>query len=268
MEFKRNGDDDKGRAKHHYNKRTAQWWAQAQLRVAARCRQRSRPPRRRSVRTVRARKVRQELRARTREGLEPQVNVALFFRAAHVCFHGADVQPVMLGATCYIASAKDGAPCNRLGRVRKKKLGGPATFTSLQKKMTVTTSLEITSNQPTSWKGSNSCSEKGFTSHPVLIGLVTALADGAVEEMTRWSDDPPLDTEHATVLRESRFPTAIRLWACRGWKKITSINSLTNGNKLAGRRTVPVFGAECGFQVVPGPAQKPQRFARRGARNM
>ena len=28
-----------------------------------------------------------------------------------------DVRPVMLGATCYIASANDGAPCWRPGRV-------------------------------------------------------------------------------------------------------------------------------------------------------
>ena len=86
--------------------------------------------------------------------------------------------------------------------------------------------------------------------------------------MTRWSDDPPLGAEHAVVLRESRFPGAIHLWPCRGWSRITSINSLTNGNKLAGRRTVPVFGAACEFQVVPGTAQELQRFARRGARNM
>ena len=40
-----------------------------------------------------------------------------FFAQAHICFHGIDVRPVMLGATCYIASASDGAPCKRLGRV-------------------------------------------------------------------------------------------------------------------------------------------------------
>ena len=43
-----------------------------------------------------------------------------FFAQAHICFRGIDERPVMLGATCYIASANDGAPCNRLGRVRKK----------------------------------------------------------------------------------------------------------------------------------------------------
>ena len=50
---------------------------------------------------------------------------------------------MMLGATC----ANDGAACNRLGRVCKYKLGNPATFSSLPKNLTVTTSLEITSNQ-------------------------------------------------------------------------------------------------------------------------
>ena len=99
-------------------------------------------PRKRSVRSVGARKVRQELRARKREGLEPQVDVALaadrlaswrfmmfasvviflalpFFGANTICFHGIDVRPVIFGATCCIASANDGAPCKRLGRVCK-----------------------------------------------------------------------------------------------------------------------------------------------------
>ena len=74
-----------------------------------------------------------------------------------------------------------------------------------------------------------------------------------VEEMTRWSNDPPLSAEHAIVQLDSRFPKAINLWASQGWSRITSRNSLTHGNKLAGRRTVPVFGAACDFQVVPGP---------------
>ena len=60
----------------------------------------------------------------------------------------------------------------------------------------------------------------------------------------------------------------IHLWAYRGWSRITSISSLTNENKLAGRRTVPVFDAACEFQVVPGPAQELQESARRGARTM
>ena len=142
----------------------AQWWTQAKLRVAGRCRQRFRPcrspacnwPRKRSVRSVRARKGRQELRARTREGFEPQVDVALaadrlasgrimmfasvviflalpFFCASTLCFHGIDVRPVIFGATCYIASANDTEPCKRLGRVCKYKLGGPATFKPLPK---------------------------------------------------------------------------------------------------------------------------------------
>ena len=42
-----------------------------------------------------------------------------FFGASTLCFHGIDVRPVMPGATCYIASANDGAPCKRLGRVCK-----------------------------------------------------------------------------------------------------------------------------------------------------
>ena len=71
--------------------------------------------------------------------------------------------------------------------------------------------------------------------------------------MTRWSNDPPLSAEHAIVQLDSRFPKAINLWASQGWSRITSRNSLTHGNKLASRRTVPVFGAACDFQVVPGP---------------
>ena len=58
---------------------------QARLRVVGRCRERFRPcrslasnwPRGRSVRNVLACKVREGLRAQTREGLEPQVDVAL-----------------------------------------------------------------------------------------------------------------------------------------------------------------------------------------------
>ena len=50
-----------------------------------------------SVRNSRGRKVRQELCARTREGLQPQVDVAL--------------------ALCRPSGVKDGAPCKRLGRV-------------------------------------------------------------------------------------------------------------------------------------------------------
>ena len=85
----------------------------------------------------------QYVRDCAREGLEPQVDVALaadhlasgrimmfasvviflalpfFLGAGTLCFHGIDVRPVMPGATCYIASANDGAPCKRLGRVCK-----------------------------------------------------------------------------------------------------------------------------------------------------
>ena len=42
-----------------------------------------------------------------------------FFDASTLCFHGIDVRPVMPSATCYTASANDGAPCKRLGRVCK-----------------------------------------------------------------------------------------------------------------------------------------------------
>ena len=58
------------------------------------------------------------------------------------------------------------------------------------------------------------------------------------------------------MLRRSEthgFPEGSTSGAYRGWSRITSISSLTNENKLAGRRTVPVFGAACEFQVVPGP---------------
>ena len=34
-----------------------------------------------------------------------------------------------------------------------------------------------------------------------------------VEEVTRWSNDPPLGAKHAIVQRDSRFPSAIHLWA-------------------------------------------------------
>ena len=74
--------------------------------------------------------------------------------------------------------------------------------------------------------------------------------------------------EHVASQRDSRFPSGIHLQACRGWSRITSISSLTNENRLASVRTVPVFGAACEFQVVPGPAQELQRFAGRGARTM
>ena len=57
-----------------------------------------------------------------------------FFMQAHICFHAVDVRPVMLGATFYIASANDGAACNKLGRVCEYKLGNPTTFSSLAKK--------------------------------------------------------------------------------------------------------------------------------------
>ena len=60
----------------------------------------------------------------------------------------------------------------------------------------------------------------------------------------------------------------IHLWACRGWSRITSVNSLTNENKLAGRRTVPVFDAACEFQVVPGPAQELQDCCTRRSNNV
>ena len=43
-----------------------------------------------------------------------------------------------------------------------------------------------------------------------------------VEEVTRWSNDPPLGAEHAIVQRDSRFPKAIHLWASRGWSRITA----------------------------------------------
>ena len=84
----------------------------------------------------------------------------------------------MLGATCYIASANDGAACNKLGRVCKYKLGNPATFSSLAKKRLHGDNLASNHIEPaTSWL--QLLFRKGFTSHLVLHGHVTALADGA-----------------------------------------------------------------------------------------
>ena len=163
-------------------KMTAQRWTRAQLWEAGRCRQRFRPcrslacnwPRRRSVRNARTRTVRQELRARRigapgrcRSGgdhlasgrimMFASVVILLalpFCGASTLCFHGIDVRPVMPGATCYIASANDGAPCKRLGRVCKQKLGGPTTSKSLPK-----TLARIARRQPRL----NSCQTSKFT---------------------------------------------------------------------------------------------------------
>ena len=81
--------------------------------------------RRTSARNVGARRIRQELRARTRQGLEPQVDVALalclvqrshflalpfFFAQSRIYVHGVDVRPVILGATCHMGSANYGTP--------------------------------------------------------------------------------------------------------------------------------------------------------------
>ena len=98
----------------------------------------------RSVKNVQARKDRQELTADARRigatsrcrsrtlprptrrpsGVWANNDVCLgrhfprtaFLFRKHTFFDGMDVRPVMLGATCYIASASDGAPCKRLGR--------------------------------------------------------------------------------------------------------------------------------------------------------
>ena len=101
--------------------------------------------------------VRNCARGRARDLSHRSMSHWLFFAQAHTCFHGIGVRPVMLGATCYLASANDGAACNKLGRVCTYKLGSPATFSSLAKNLTVTTSLEITSNH----QSFRSCFEKG-----------------------------------------------------------------------------------------------------------
>ena len=87
----------------------------------------------------------------------------------------------MLGATCYIANANDGAACNKLGRVCKYKLGNPATFSSLAKKRLHGDNLASNLIEPATnfVEGLHLLFRKGFTSHPVLSRHVTALADGA-----------------------------------------------------------------------------------------
>ena len=154
--------------------------------------------RRTSARNVGARKIRQELRARTREGLEPQVDVALafclvqrshfpalpfFFAQSRIYVHGVDVRSVILGATCHMGSANYGTPCTRLGHVCKYKLGSPATFSSLPKNL-----RELRGDKQSRLKSLPTSNfverlqlllREGFTSHPVLNGHVPAPADGA-----------------------------------------------------------------------------------------
>ena len=184
---------------------------------------------------------------------------------------GVDVRPVILGDTCHMGSANYGTPCTSLGDVCKYKLGSPATFSSLPKNL-----RELRGDKQSRLKSLPTSNfverlqlllQEGFTSHPWTRTCACRWrsCDG---ELTRWSNDPALGAEHATVQRDSRFPRAMDLWACRGRSRITSVNSLTNGNRSAGLRTVPVFGAACEFQVVPGPAQELQESARRGARTM
>ena len=60
-----------------------------------------------------------------------------------------------------------------------------------------------------------------------------------VEEMTRWSNDPPLGAKHAIVQRDSRFPRAIHLSACGGWRRITSIKTYTNVKNIGRSANCP-----------------------------
>ena len=49
-----------------------------------------------------------------RIGATGRCRAGFFFLVSTHLFHGIDVRPLMLGATCHIASASDGAPCKRL----------------------------------------------------------------------------------------------------------------------------------------------------------
>ena len=233
------------------------------------------------------------MRARTREGLERHVGVAqalsrstseanndvclgshflalpYFFAQAHIRFLGIGVRPVMLGATCYIASANDGAASNKLGRVCTYKLGSPATFSSIAENLTVTTSLQITSNQQLRGTAPAPVAKRvHITSGAQWTRNCAGRWRPCVEEMTRWSNDPPLSAEHAIVpatltVSQSDPPLGLPRLAQDHFNK-----NLHTRKKMAGGRTVPVFGAPCEFQVVRGPAQDLQRIPRRSARTM
>ena len=65
----------------------------------------------------RAKYVRNCARGRAKDLSNSSMSHWLFFRPSTHFFRGIDVRPVMLGATCYIASANDTEPCKRLGDV-------------------------------------------------------------------------------------------------------------------------------------------------------
>ena len=186
-------------------RRTAQWWTQARLRVAARCRERFRPcrslasnwPRGRSVRNVLACKVREGLRAQTREGFEPQVDVALALCLVQRADHLASGRIMMFASVvifphCFLRASTDlfswycSASCDAWRHMLRRTafparaLAGKPSHRQLRQKKS-----EICTGRLESHQTSNFSEElqlvlrEGFSSHSVLNGSATALAGGA-----------------------------------------------------------------------------------------
>ena len=214
-----------GVARHSGGRKLSCEWRRDAVKGSGPCRSLvSNWPRERSVRKCR-------LRAQTREGLEPQVDVALAlclvqradhlasgrtmmfasvviflalpFRAqAPICFHGIccggrrSLQEP--GTRLYLQAGK---PSHRQLRQKKKKR-------DLHRSLGITSNQQFFGRAPTP-----APREVLFTSGALWRRDCARWWRPRVEELTLSSNDPPLADGHGNVQRDSRFPRAIHLWA-------------------------------------------------------